>query len=285
MLNGLVSTKLARLSQVKLALLCVVLFALGSRSANAQTQNYFGTSGNLDANSWSANPGGPYDSPFDTTGGGIANFNNPAGSGEGALTVAGINATANTTASGALTGAISTFGNSVIPIFVESGVMLDFSTKNLGAGNANAGFIKNGGGILGTSGSAYGGGFTLNDGVIFVRGLNAMGGNATPAALNINGGIIASGANRDFSGKYSIISLGGDFQIGMLSSELGISSDTANFTFNTAIDLGTATRTVTIGGNGISTFSGVISGDSGAGLTLTKLSAATELVVFSQSVF
>lgn len=155
MLNGLVSTKMARLSQVKLALLCVVLFALGSRPANAQTQNYFGTSGNLDASSWSTNPEGPYDSPFDTTGGSIANFNNPAGFGEGALTVAGINATANTTASGALTGAISTFGNSVIPIFVESGVMLDFSTKNLGAGNANAGFIKNGGRILATSGSAF----------------------------------------------------------------------------------------------------------------------------------
>ena len=41
----------------------------------SQTQNYFGSSGALNGNSWSTNPTGPYTSALVTTGGAIANFN------------------------------------------------------------------------------------------------------------------------------------------------------------------------------------------------------------------
>ena len=78
------------------------------------------------------------------------------------------------------------------------------------------------------AGNTYGGGFTLNAGTMIVRGVNAMG-SAGTNTLAINGGILASNANRDLSGKYAGgITIGGDFQIGDVT---GLALSTANLTF------------------------------------------------------
>lgn len=273
MRNSLSSKENLRSWRFQVGSLCAVVLVLISRSTNAQTQNYFGTSGTLSDSVWSTNPGGPYTSPFDTTGGGIANFDNAASFTGASITVAGINANANATAT-AIGGTIANFGNGVISINVNSSVTLDFSTQAF-TGSGTAGYIKNGAGVLATSGGAYGGGFTLNDGALIARGINAMGGNATPGTLTINGGAIGANNNRDFSGKYSGITVGGDFQLGVLSSAVSIASDTANLTFNTNVNLGATTRAITIGANGTYTLGGVISGDAGTGLTVNKPSAAT----------
>lgn len=255
------------------AALVLLLLAGGAQPGAAQTQNYFGDSGALNGSVWSTDPAGPYDSPFVTTDGGIANFNNVASFTGASLTVAGINANANATAT-AIGGTIANFNNGIVPIFVASGVTLDFSTQTF-TGSGTAGYIKNGGGVLALSGGQFGGGFTLNDGFVIARGINAMGGNATPGSLILNGGAIGANNNRDFSGKYSGITIGGNLQLGVLSSAVSIASDTANLTFNSPVNLGSATRTITVGANGTYTFGGVVTGDAGVGLTIGRLSGAT----------
>jgi autotransporter-associated beta strand protein len=249
------------------------LLLLAVQSANAQTQNYFGTSGLLSGSVWSTNPAGPYTSAFDATGGGIANFDNVAIITGGSITVAGISATANTTES-TIGGTIANFNNGIVPITVAAGVTLDFNTQGF-TSSSTAGYIKNGSGALATSGGTYGGGFTLNDGTLIARGINAMGGNATPGSLTINGGAIGANNNRDFAGKYSGITVGGNFQLGVLSSAVSLASDTANLSFNSSVNLGASTRTITVGGNGTYTLGGVISGNAGTGLTISRLGGAT----------
>jgi len=112
----------------------------------------------------------------------------------------------------------------------------------------------------------------LNSGTLVARGVNAMGSAGT---LTINGGTIAANATRDFSGKYTSLTVGGNFQLGALSSAVPLSLDGANLTFNTAMGLGAATRTITIGGTGAYTLGGAISGSPGAGLTVNALSGAS----------
>lgn len=259
--------------------LSLLALLLNPLRGSAQTQNYFGTSGALNGNVWSTNPGGPFTSAFDATGGGIINFNNVATFTGASITIAGINATANAT-EGTIGGTISNFGNGVIPISVASGVTLDFSTQAF-TGSGTAGYIKNGAGVLALSGGTYGGGFTLNDGTVVARGVNAMGGNTTAGSLTINGGAIGANGNRDFSGKYSGITVGGDFQLGVLASAVSIASDTANLTFNANMNLGAVTRSITVGANGTYTLGGIISGNSDVGLTVNKLGAATGTLVLN----
>src|SRR5688572_30762304 len=99
----------------------VVALVLFSESAFAQTQNYFGISGSLGGSTWNTIPAGPYNQLFDSTGGGVMNFNNVGtATGSNVSGVAGIIATANMNLN-ATAGTISNFGDGVIGINVASG--------------------------------------------------------------------------------------------------------------------------------------------------------------------
>ena len=262
--------------------LAASLLALSAASVVAvlaADQFFAGDGSALNASKWGATAAGPFTSAF--TAGSVANFATPNGTGTGAsVTVGGFNATENftLTSSG---GTISNQSNGVVPLSVSAGKTLDFGAQVF-TSSSNAGYVKNGTGVLALAGGTYGGGFTLNAGTVIARGVNAFGGNvAAPGALNINGGAIGANANRDFSDKYSAFNVGGDFQLGVPSSAVPISSDTANLTFNSPVALGSATRTVTLGAGGTYTLGGGISGSPGAGLTVARLSGATGKIVLS----
>ena len=250
-----------------------------SRVSAAIDQFFAGDGSALNANKYANSAAGPFTDAF--VSGNIINFGTPNGTGTGAsVTVGGFNAIENFTLT-SVNGTISNASNGVVPITVASGKLLDFSTQGF-TGSSTAGYIKNGAGVLAFSGGTYGGGFTLNNGTVIARGVNTFGGNTTtPGSLTINAGAIGANANRDFSNKYSGIIVGGDFQLGVLSSAVSISSDTANLIFNSPVALGAATRTITIGANGNYTFSGVISGALGSGLTVTNLAGTTGRITLS----
>jgi autotransporter-associated beta strand protein len=254
-----------------LALSCMMLL---TNNMLSQTQNYFGTSGTFNASVWSTNPAGnptgTYNSALVTTGGAVINFGNTATTGVtgASITVAGINATQNVTIN-TIGGTISNYNNGIVTINISDNMTFDAGTQGFSA-SATAGYIKSGGGVFATGGNTYGGGFTLNAGTLIARGVNAMGANATPGTLTINGGIIAANATRNFTGKYSGITIGGDFTFGATT---GLALTNANLTFNAATSLGSATRAITIGGTGIYTLGGVISGNAGVGLIVNANAA------------
>jgi len=221
---------------------------------------------------WGAAAGGPFNSSF--TAGNTANFATVNGSGTGgSITVAGINSVENFTLTSA-SGTVIHQGNGVIPINVVLGRTLDLFNQGF-TNSRTAGQSFTGPGVLATAGGSYGGGFTIHSGTLIARGVNAMGGNAANT-LTINGGTIAANDNRDFSGKYgSGINVGGDFQLGALAADVSLSNDTATLTFSNNVALGSSTRTITIGGNGIYNLDGVISGAPNVGLTLTRRTGST----------
>lgn len=248
----------------------ISLAALMSNPTHAADQFFAGDGSAFTASKWGSSAAGPFASTF--TSGNVANFAvvNGTASGAGGITVGGLNATENLTYSSSSTGTLLT-GGTVAPVTVAAGKTLDLSSLAISAA-AGVGFTKNGTGVFAMTGNTYTGGFTLNAGTFVCRGVNAMG----AGALNINGGTIAASATRDFTGKFTGgITIGGDFQLGALSSAVAISSDTANMGFSNNISLGAATRTITIGANGTYTLGGVISGGAGAGLTINALSGVT----------
>ena len=241
------------------ALALGALLLVPSPSVRAQTQNYFGAAGAINGSAWSTAIGGPYTSAFNTTGGGVMNFQNVAAPNGGSVTVAGINATANVTW-GSASGTISNQGNGVVPISVGSGATLDFGGSQSFTSSATAGYIKNGDGVLAMAGNSYQGGFTLNAGTMIVRGVNAMGSGAANV-LTINGGVLAANSSRTLTAKYGGgIVIGGDFTFGATT---GLASSSANLTFDNNVNLGATTRTLSIGGTGNYSFNGVVSGSAG----------------------
>lgn len=256
-------------------LVVFLLIATPFRQVSAQTNNYFGTTGSLNGNAWNIAPGGPYTSPLNTTGGAIINFGNVATFNGGTITVAGINATANATL-GTASGTISNQGNGIVTINVDSGATLDFKSQNI-TGSGTAGYIKNGGGVLALNGNTYGGGFTLNTGTVVMRGVNAMG----AGSLVLNGGTVASDGTLTLSNKYpGGISINGNIQFG---DTTGVAVSTANLTFTNSVTLGSSTRTLTIGNNGTTTFSGPVSGSAVAGLTIDTNAGSTGTIALSGS--
>ena len=195
----------------------------------------------------------------------------------GTISVGGINATQNftiTSSGGRIGGTASTIN----PITVSADKTFDAGTQ-LWSNVATVGFSLNGPGVFATSGGPFGGGFVLNSGTLVARGTNAMG---SGGSLNINGGTIAGSSHLNFSGKYpGGITLGGNLQMGALSSDVPVSLSSADLTFSNNIALGGTTRTITVGGDGSYIFSGIISGSAGAGLTVTKLSGATGSISLS----
>ncbi len=153
------------------------------------------------------------------------------------------------------TGTLGTNGT-VATITVANGKTFDFGTQAISIA-AGTGFIKAGAGTLAIAGGTYTGGFTLNAGIVVLRGVNGMG---AGGALTINGGTIAGSATRDLTDKYAGgITIGGDFTLGSSTSP---AVGTSNLTFTNNMVLGGTTRTITIGGTGTYFLNGVISNGS-----------------------
>lgn len=218
------------------------------------------------ANAWSLNPTGPYNQTW--VSGRAAYFNLATNNITGASTNVGA-IVAFESVTGTASGTIAT-GGTVAPIFVDNGKVANFGSQAISTA-AGTGFIKNGSGTLQWNAAAYPGGFTLNSGMI-AGGVNAMGG-AAGNSLTINGGTIGLPATRDYSGKFPAgITLNADFTLGSTSSP---SVGTSNATFNNNTALGTSvTRTITLGGTGLYTWNGIISG-TGSNLTLAATAAGT----------
>jgi autotransporter-associated beta strand protein len=251
--------------------------AAGNDAAPLADQFFAGDGSALTAAKWGPN-GGPYTLAFSN--GNVANFNVPDGTGSGAggITVAGIVATENFTYTSP-SGTLLT-GGTVAPITVSAGRTLNLGSLAISTA-AGTGFTKNGAGAFLTSGSAYSGGFTLNQGTLVAGGINAMGGGATNA-LTINGGTIAASADRIFTNKYpNGITVNGNFQFGESSANVPSSSSIANLTFNNNVALGAATRTVNIGADGTYTLNAIISGGVGSGLTITNALGATGILALT----
>jgi hypothetical protein len=238
------------ISQVCLSL----FFVFVSLSVFGQTTYYWKGSGTwTSTNQWSLTSGGTYNQTW--VSGRAAVFNVASSTITGATTnVSSITANENVTFSAS--GTLGT-GGTVAPIFVASGKNFNFSTQAISTA-AGTGFIKNGTGTLQLAGGTFAGGVTLNDGMIAVGGVNAMGSGGT---LTINGGIIAGTTNRDLTGKYTGgITIGGDFTLGSSTSP---ASGTATLIFTNNTSLGNSTtRTITLGGTGLITWNGIISGSS-----------------------
>jgi autotransporter-associated beta strand protein len=244
--------------------------------ASAANQ-YFACDGSaLSAAKWGDGPGGPFNASF--IAGNVASFGIPNGTGTGgSIVVGGINATEDFTLTSA-SGTISNVNNGVVPVTVSAGNTLDLGSQSVTA-TVIAGYSFTGPGTFALLGNTYGGGFTINSGTLVARGVNAMG---AASSLTINGGTIAATASRAFTNKYPDgITVGGDFQLGALSSSIPLSSDTANLTFDNAMSLGASSRTVTIGANGNYTLGGAISGSSGSGLTVTAVPGSTGRIILT----
>ena len=235
-------------------------------TSTTSTGNWLNTSGT--AGRWSPISSGPFSSNF------IAGSN-------ASFTTAGIYTFDRLVTTGSATlGNITTAANVNIGFTTSSGQTLNFGgaggavrTIDLGAGStvdfgsiatvAGNGITKNGAGTLVLTGGGYTGGFTLNAGNVIARGANALG----TGALTINGGAIGSVSNFVSPTRSGGITVGGDFQVGIADSPASI---TANMTFGAsgnAINLGGATRTITLGNSGSMSFASVISN---GGLTLAR---------------
>ncbi len=163
-------------------------------------------------------------------------------------------------------------GGSVRTFDIGAGALLDFSNQSFSTA-AGTGFIKNGSGVLALAGNTYSGGFTLNNGTVILRGVNALG---AGGALILNGGTVAGSASRDLNGKYAGgITIGGDVQFGEMSTNVTSASNSANLTFSNSMALGSANRTLVLGNAGTVTFGGIISNSGSGGITFDATADGT----------
>ena len=250
------------ISRIKILFVFTILFSI-----TAWAQLYWNGSGIwTGANVWGLSNGGPYSQTWSTN---SAIFGVQPSTITGATAqVTGITATADVTFTAG--GTLGTNGT-VAPIDVASGKTFDMSTQAISTA-AGTGFIKTGSGTLAFAGSAYAGGFTLNAGTVVLRGINALG-NGT---VTLNGGIVAANANRTITASSLTIILGGNVQFGD-DVVLGVSGNSANTNFPSTctVALGSVTRTLTLGNGGNQVFNGVISGNSGSGITFAATPTGT----------
>jgi len=269
---GLTPAQLSRIVfNISSTLYSAVQLSTGEIVASGATPLYYGgATAAWNTANWSTNNAAPYSTAWTNGRHAIFNIasNNITNIGGANTTRVTVNEDVTTTAASGTFGAAST--NTAF--FVSAGKTMDINASQTFSTSLTYAITKNGPGTLALAGNTYGGGFTLNEGLVVARGVNAMGGNATPGPLNINGGTIGANLNRDFSGKYSVININADFTLG---SSLAPAAAASNLTFNTNASLGSATRTITLGGTGTYVFNGVISGTSTAGLTIAATAPGT----------
>ncbi len=172
-----------------------------------------------------------------------------------------VNGNTTITAGGTLT---SKAGGSTVT--VANGVTLTWTGQNRSSSSGNFNWTKDGSGTwnLGNGGAndaAAGSSFTLKAGTVVVSGIRSFGG--INAALVINGGAIQSSGGIAFSN--ASITIGGSFGF----------TGSGNDTYSANVALGSATRVITNTSTGLRTFGGVISGSSGAGVTLEGTGTTT----------
>ncbi len=216
---------------------------------------YWGGSGTwTSANTWSLTSGGALNQTWISGRDAVFNVVNSTITGA-STNVSSITANENVTFTAGGTLAFGTSGTGIATISVASGKIFNLGGQGLTT-SATAGYIKNGPGTIQINGSTFAGGVTLNDGMIAAGGINAMG---AGGSLTINGGTIAGTANRSFTGKFTGgINIGGNFTLGSSTSP---ALSTATLLFDNATSLGTnATRTITLGGTGVISWNGIISG-------------------------
>ena len=135
-----------------------------------------------------------------------------------------------------------------------------------------SGFIKNGAGTwnIGAQSAAYTGGFTLNAGTIIISGANSIG----TGTFTINGGVVQASTGKT---RTANIVLGGNFE----------NAGTGYDIWSGTVNLGNATRTIinsVTSGNGRS-YTGIISGAAGSGLTFSGSGAGTTFIGNANNTF
>ena len=161
-------------------------------------------------------------------------------------------------------------GGNVRTLSVGAGSTLDFVATAFSTA-PGTGYIKSGAGVLALRGSAYTGGFTLNAGTVLLRDTLAMG-KGMGNVLTLNGGVLAPNAATGLDSSYypGGIVIGGNVQLGALASVVPGATNGGTLNFANNVSLGAATRTLTLGNNGNMTLGGVISGNAGSGLNVSR---------------
>jgi fibronectin-binding autotransporter adhesin len=237
------------------------LFLAGWSSDAKAATAYWNTNGTTGltwtGTNWGTTDAGPFNTAWVPSNDVVFGGSVPAVATFATTTVGNITVSTDTTVTQAGTLSFKSGGSTVD---VAAGKTLTWTGQGWSTG-VNQIVTKSGSGTwnYGSQGIALGAGsiFTLNGGTIIVtNGVNSFGGANT--VLNINGGTInASGLTRTYAN--SAINIGGDFE----------NSGTGNGTWSGTVSLGDATRTINSTGTGKRAFTGVISGGTGAGLTIT----------------
>lgn len=238
------------------------LIALGAANVNAQTSYASFTTGAWNTARWNNSAdASPYDSLY-TTGNAVhftqSTLNGYTFAGMGSAVDVG-NIFVNDNVKVSFSSASGTFGTNGTILTVSTGLAgsFDFGSQAIST-ESGTGFRKTGIGVLNMrGGGTFSGGFTLNQGAVFVSGDNALG---QGGALNLNGGaiLVNDGNSRNFSGKFSSINIGGTVQFGDVNTGQG------NMTFSDVVNLAPGAN-LSIGYSRTVTMAGVISNTTGSG--------------------
>jgi len=233
-----------------------------SSDASAATQywNQSGTTGTWNTGVWGSSASGTFTGAWVSQSDAYFGANSTGtyastGNEIGNVTVAD-NATVTMTAGGSLRNSAAT---SYISTYnIGTGATLNWTSQSqyITGAYVASGFIKNGAGTwnIGAQSAAYTGGFTLNAGTIIITGTNSVG----TGTFTINGGVVSASTGKT---RTANIVLGGNFE----------NTGTGNDVWSGTVALGSATRTITnsvTSGNSRS-YTGIISGATGSGLTFS----------------
>jgi autotransporter-associated beta strand protein len=230
-----------------------------------------GTSGTWTLNNWSAAPSATGGTAY--TANSDARFTADSTVTFATVSIGNVTVDANRTVTVTAAGTVSMNG-AVRTFDVGSGGLLDWRSQTVTA-NSAAGITKNGTGTLRLDAWTFttnmNGGFTLNDGAVIVSGVKSFGN----GAMTINGGTLQSSGSNTFAP--TSLTIGGDFAL----------AGTGNDIWNQPVGLGAASRTITNNTTSTATrtFSGVISGGSGAGLTFAGTGGSGGIVLSGTSTY
>jgi autotransporter-associated beta strand protein len=245
----------------KLTLLATLAILFSVLSFNAKAQLYWNTNGTpatWTSSNWGTSSSGPFNNSWTANSNTYFTANSQvtfATTNIGDITLDnGITVTFTTGGTLGTNGTIRT-------IDVGTGSSLVFSSQAISTASGT-GFIKTGSGTwnIGAQVNNYDGGFTLSSGIVNVSGYKSFGN----SSLLINGGEIYSTGSHNYN--VSSISIGGNFTL----------SGSGNDVWSSGVSLGSSTRTITnsTSSGGSRTFSGIISGSTGTGLTFTGSGAS-----------
>lgn len=247
---------------VTLAVALVSALEVRAQTSFTGNSSYSFSPGFWSSNRWNRNTtdNGTYTSAYTASStasfyAGNYTFTGAASTGTVNIGNVGLTNGANVTFSGT-SGTLQT-NNIARTLTVGAGSTLDFGFQTI----ANAGFVKEGAGVLALAGGSYKDGFTLNQGTVVLRGANALGGSGN--SLTLQGGTLAaSSVDRDFvKGTFgSFIIVSGNIQFGERPANVPLASNTASLTFRDNVSVSGGPRTFTIGSDASTTFTGNILG-------------------------